>query len=59
MVKSSGESRLIQKQPMLELPYTTSKTNLSKKNFKYNYQMKVLTNMTNSTLVFVLLIKIQ
>ena len=37
MVKSSGESRLIQKQPMLELPYTTSKTNLSKKNFKYNY----------------------
>merc|ERR1739844_707870 len=37
MVKSSGERRLIKQQPMLVLPYTTSKTNVSKKNFKYNY----------------------
>ena len=34
MVKSSGERPLIEQQPMFVLPYTTSKTNLSKKNLK-------------------------
>merc|ERR1712083_1072999 len=31
IVKSSGERPLLKKQPMLVLPYTTSKTNLSKR----------------------------
>merc|ERR1712203_1286716 len=48
IVKSSGERPLIKKQPMLVLPYTTSKTNLSKKNFKYNYQIKVLNSNVRS-----------
>merc|ERR1711997_999108 len=48
IVKSSGERPLIKKQPMLVLPYTTSKTNLSKKNFKYNYQIKVLNSNVHS-----------